>query len=65
MIDIVGKKRVLETKSMIYWIDQYNLFTKCRNLGIKFGPKDITAEQVEIFAIIKETIEDSENKGKK
>ena len=37
---------------------------KAKNLGVKFGPRDLTYEQVEMFHTISETINTQESKTK-
>lgn len=62
MVDIVGEQRVKDNIEMGKYIRQYNLFMQAKNLGVKFTPKDLTSEQLEIFSIIKNTIEKNDEK---
>lgn len=64
LIDIKGVTETAKVAEQQKWLDQYNLFMKCKNLGVKFGPKDLTYEQVEMFHIISETISKQELKTK-
>ena len=65
MVDIKGKTETAKLAAQQKWLDQYNLFMKAKNLGVKFSPKDLTFEQVEMFHLISETItsQDSKTRG--
>lgn len=64
MIDIKGPEETAKLGESRKWLNQYNLFMKAKNLGVKFGPKDLTYEQIEMFHIISETINKQDNKTK-
>jgi hypothetical protein len=51
-------ERLDEILKVQYWLNQYNLFTKAKNLGVNFGPTDLTIDQINYFTIIKEKIDD-------
>lgn len=64
MIDIKGVTETAKIAEQQKWLNQYNLFMKAKNLGVKFGPRDLTYKQVEMFHIISETINTQESKIK-
>lgn len=47
---------------MSVWLQQYSLFVKAKNIGIKFGTHDLTVEQLNTFTIIKDQIEELDKK---
>lgn len=58
----IGAKRLSDAKSLGPWIHQYNLYVKCRNIGMRFGPEELTVEQVEMFCVIQEIFDENQKK---
>lgn len=56
------RQKQKELDKLAIHLHQYNVFVKARNLGIKFGPSDISIEDLNIFSIIEEKINEIRDK---
>jgi len=54
---MVDKEKIKELESILPLIQSYLIYSKSKNLGIKYGPKDLTIEQVNGFGIIQLKLE--------
>lgn len=60
-----GEKRYEALMDMMPVMQKYNTFTMAKNIGIVFGPTDITYEELRYFHCIMEVITPKENSNGK
>lgn len=53
--------KVDKLNSVSSWLVRYNVFTKAKNMGVKFGPTDVNVEELDIFAEIHSFIEKAQD----
>lgn len=56
------REKQKELDNLAYHLHQYNVFVRARNLGIKFGPSDVSIEDLNIFSVIEEKINEIRDK---
>lgn len=64
LLKTLGEEKILSVLSHNTMLQQYNWFIEAQNLGVKFGPHDITDEQIRYFTWIKEIVTDIQSKQK-